>query len=301
MPYLDELAAWVGRATLRSLSVVAVLAPEDGHSISCLSPVPIEIGESISECAERAAREAGVGPVVTPRACIGVRSDPTRVVAGPGSLTRQDIEVFVWTVPSDPVPTLPRISEPSDTWVASRLEAFRASGRPALDDATSPTLAVPDSYSREAYWRRLRRQVGTSPLIMPAVAALVFDERGRLVLVKTRTWDRWMIPGGSVELGETAADAAVRKVREETGLTVEPYALLGAYSGARFLTRYPNGDVTQHVSTPILCRIGGGEVRPEVDEIREARSFAADDLPPMFPQWEGIARDAFTGTLGFVR
>jgi ADP-ribose pyrophosphatase YjhB (NUDIX family) len=294
--YLDELAARISYATLRSLSVVAVLAPEDGHSISCLPPVPIEVGESISECAERAAREAGVGPVVAPRACIGVRSNPTRVVAGPGSLTRQDIEVFVWTVPSDPVPTLPRISEPSDTWVASMLAAFRGSGHPTFDGVTSPR---PHSYSREAYWQRLRRQVGTSPLIMPAVAALVFDERGGLVLVKTRTWARWMIPGGSIELGETVADAAVRKVREETGLTVEPYALLGADSGTRFLTHYPNGDVTQHVSTPMLCRIGGGEMRPEVDEIREARSFVPDALPPMFPQWEGIARDAFTGRLGF--
>ncbi len=206
MSYLDEVAAWAGRGTRRSLSVVAVLAPEDGHSISCLYPVPIEVGESISECAERAAREAGVGPVVAPRACIGVRSDPTRVVAGPGSLTRQDIEVFVWTVPSDPVPTLPRISEPSDTWVASRLEAFRASGRPAFDDATSPTLAVPDSYSREAHWRR---HVGTSPLITPAVAALVFDEWGALVLVKTRTWDR--SPRRGCDGGRRPADGCRRR------------------------------------------------------------------------------------------
>ena len=54
-------------------------------------------------------------------------------------------------------------------------------------------------------------------------------------------------------------------------------------------------------ATGMSCRIGGGEMRPEVDEIREARSFVPDALLPMFPQWEGIARDAFTGRLGFVR
>ncbi len=32
----------------------------------------------------------------------------------------------------------------------------------------------------------------------------------------------WTVPGGSVELGETLAQAAVREVREETGISIEP-------------------------------------------------------------------------------
>lgn len=55
------------------------------------------------------------------------------------------------------------------------------------------------------------------------VGALVRDEDDRLVLVRNRWSDGWVLPGGDVEPGETLAEAAVREVREETGLraTVE--------------------------------------------------------------------------------
>ena len=48
---------------------------------------------------------------------------------------------------------------------------------------------------------------------------------GRVLLVrrgKEPLRGRWLVPGGTVELGETLEEAVVREVREETGVTVRP-------------------------------------------------------------------------------
>jgi 8-oxo-dGTP diphosphatase len=59
--------------------------------------------------------------------------------------------------------------------------------------------------------------------------AVVRDEGGRLLLVR-RGHDpgrgTWSLPGGRIETGESAAEAAAREVREETGLDVRVGALL---------------------------------------------------------------------------
>ncbi len=75
------------------------------------------------------------------------------------------------------------------------------------------------------------------------VAALVFvqDRDGRFAVVHTPRRDAWGSPGGALEQGESAAVAAVREVREETGLElaevdIEPCAyerfeVVGEFSG----------------------------------------------------------------------
>ena len=60
------------------------------------------------------------------------------------------------------------------------------------------------------------------------VRVLVLDDEQRLLLVRQRHDDKdiWMAPGGNIEEGENAADAAVREVKEETGLDIEIKGLL---------------------------------------------------------------------------
>jgi ADP-ribose pyrophosphatase YjhB (NUDIX family) len=60
------------------------------------------------------------------------------------------------------------------------------------------------------------------------VRVVIPDEEGRILMVKQshEGKDIWMVPGGAIEAGENAAEAAVREVLEETGLTVRINRLL---------------------------------------------------------------------------
>ena len=55
----------------------------------------------------------------------------------------------------------------------------------------------------------------------PTVGAFVFNPSGELLLLKSHKWpDRYVVPGGHVELGERIEDAVIRETKEETGLDV---------------------------------------------------------------------------------
>ena len=150
------------------------------------------------------------------------------------------------------------------------------------------------------YLARLRECVGHDPLLVPAAAACIRDEEGYILLLRrSDVDDLWSFPGGGMELGERAAEAVVREVREEIGLEVEPVALIGVYSASEYAIAYPNGDQVQPVIIFFECRVVGGELLPDMEEILGWRYFgSADELPPMHPCCVAKAHDAFTFHLG---
>jgi 8-oxo-dGTP diphosphatase len=54
------------------------------------------------------------------------------------------------------------------------------------------------------------------------VRVIILDRDQRILMVRQHHQERyvWTVPGGAIEPGETSLDAAVREVKEETGLTV---------------------------------------------------------------------------------
>jgi len=55
----------------------------------------------------------------------------------------------------------------------------------------------------------------------PTVGVFIFNQTGELLLLKSHKWpDRYVVPGGHVELGERLEDAAIREAKEETGLDI---------------------------------------------------------------------------------
>lgn len=61
------------------------------------------------------------------------------------------------------------------------------------------------------------------------VAGVVVDEAGRALTVRRRAPERWELPGGALEPGETIEAGLRREVTEEIGLDVEPVCLTGVY------------------------------------------------------------------------
>ncbi len=105
------------------------------------------------------------------------------------------------------------------------------------------------------------------------MGAVVTDEQGRLLMIKRGHEPGaglWSIPGGRIEPGETDAEALVREMAEETGLTVEPGCLLG-----RVRRPWRDGaviDIRDYAATVI-----GGTLRPG-DDAADARWVAAAEL-----------------------
>jgi len=136
-----------------------------------------------------------------------------------------------------------------------------------------------------SYLRRLRRSLGHSLILMPAVAAIVRRGDGAILLHRRADTGTWSLPAGAIEPGETPGEAVVREVREETGLAVEPAEVAGIFGGREFRVRYPNGDETEYVVTVFACRLLPGPASAPDGETLELGWFAVDDLPRLEPPY----------------
>jgi len=75
----------------------------------------------------------------------------------------------------------------------------------------------------------LRATVMRQPSAISTADAAIIDETGRILLIRRADNGRWAMPGGLLEVGETAAEGAVREAFEESGVRCEPVALASVH------------------------------------------------------------------------
>ncbi len=113
--------------------------------------------------------------------------------------------------------------------------------------------------------------------IVLAASAVITDDAGRVLLVLRGTEPekgRWSVPGGSVEPGETLAEAAAREAFEETGLRVSVGREL-------WCVTIPAGDGRVFEVHDFAATVTGGELAPgdDADDARWVTPAELDQLP----------------------
>ncbi|WP_068060372.1 NUDIX hydrolase [Nocardia xishanensis] len=116
--------------------------------------------------------------------------------------------------------------------------------------------------------------------IKVAVSALVQDEHGRILMIRRTDNDKYSIPGGGLEAGETVAQAVTREVMEETGIEVDATELIGVFSNPDHVIAYDDGEVRQEFSLCFRANPIGGTPRTssESKEVRWVEPAELDEL-----------------------
>jgi ADP-ribose pyrophosphatase YjhB (NUDIX family) len=124
------------------------------------------------------------------------------------------------------------------------------------------------------------------------VVVAVIDS-GRIALQLREDSRLWSLPGGAVDPGESLVEAAVREVREETGLEVQLTRLVGVYSRPKWLN---GGD---HNVLFAAVPVGGDIHGFAGAETIEAAYVDPAELPESLVWWHRrMIADAVSGACG---
>ena len=167
-------------------------------------------------------------------------------------------------------------ANPYDRERYERLLTLAAEGYADLLDA--PAQAIRPRFLQELGY--ITPKVGAD--------AAIFNEDGHILLMERADGSGWCLPCGWVEPNEKPAQAVVREVWEETGLTVEVQRHVGHF------TRLPSAVNGPHTMIAIvfLCGVTGGELTLSHEGLALAYR-AIDDVQNWHATHERYARSAW--------
>lgn len=115
--------------------------------------------------------------------------------------------------------------------------------------------------------------------------SVIIVNDGKVLLHKHKKLGIWLAPGGHIELEEDPNEAAVREIKEETGLEI---ALIGSrmrdttVSGdlipPQFINRHHFNEEHEHVDMVYFGRILGGALQAEEGTNTEFRWLSRDEI-----------------------
>jgi 8-oxo-dGTP diphosphatase len=108
------------------------------------------------------------------------------------------------------------------------------------------------------------------------VDCVVFDARGRLLLIRRANEPfkgLYALPGGFVDAGETVEQAALRELREETGVEGRIEKLIGVYSDPGRDPRGPTVSVS-FLAAPLTTAAAAGDDAAHAEFVAEWRGLA---------------------------
>lgn len=148
-----------------------------------------------------------------------------------------------------------------------------------------------------------RRAADANTVVRAGVGIVLRDDSGRVLLEKRSDCGLWGLPGGRIEPGESVVEAAIREMKEETGLTVKISRLIGVYSepADRLVSYSGNGDVVQLVDIVLEAILVGGELSCST-ESEDLRFFDLAALPmDLIPPAKAPLEDALKRLTGIIR
>jgi len=150
----------------------------------------------------------------------------------------------------------------------------------------------------------LRATVFARPTPVAVVDAAVIDEDGRILLIRRADNGKWAMPGGALEVGETAAEGAVRETLEETGVECQGTDMIGVFD-----SRFCGSETAHHLyhftflAVPVASDgFGNGSHKQEILDVAwftEARLPEKIDpghmtrIPEAYRVWRGDKRPYF--------
>lgn len=117
-------------------------------------------------------------------------------------------------------------------------------------------------------------------LLQDGAAAIIINNEGQILLQNSSVINRWMLPGGCQELGETFEGTIIREVKEETNLDVDinDLNLISVVSGKSRKHEYLNGDIVFNNTVLYEIKNYTGNLKA-TDESKELKFFDLNEIP----------------------